>query len=352
MRRSQAWAPGVLALLLVGGCQGSQGTARAGEPPFPGASTSLNDLGGTVLAALTAGDTLALEAVRLTEQEHNEVIWPELPASRPEVNFPVELAWENVALRNRRDLTRTLPWFRGRSAQFQAVECRGDTEEFASFFVLTDCYIVFDTAAEGRLEAQVFKDVVVRNGGYKIFRYYEEAPRPIGGPEHVAGAAPGESLRPPPRPPKEAWVNEKDLIYDWNTLEGTFDWATIGHVELDDETLRDGLQNPSVTDPPIEDKIRLLHLMDGLGIDTADIGLPGAGPRAVADVTALAREIVSAGLSIQANCAARTVVADVRPIAEISQSVGIPIEACTFIGSSPIRQYAEGWTLDRMLRAA
>lgn len=147
-------------------------------------------------------------------------------------------------------------------------------------------------------------------------------------------------------------MNEKDLIYDWNTLEDTFDWATIGHVELDDETLRDGLQNPSVTDPPIGDKIRLLHLMDGLGIDTADIGLPGAGPRAVADVTALAREIVAGGLSIRANCAARTLVADVKPIAEISQAVGIPIEACTFIGSSPIRQYAEGWTLDRMLRTA
>ena len=143
-----------------------------------------------------------------------------------------------------------------------------------------------------------------------------------------------------------------DLIYDWNTLPGAFDWSSVGHVELDDETLRDGLQNPSVTDPPIADKIQLLHLMDELGIDTADIGLPGAGPRAVADVTALAEEIARQGLSIQANCAARTVVADVRPIAEISQKTGIPIEACTFIGSSPIRQYAEGWTLDRMLAHA
>ncbi|HSM05729.1 MAG TPA: LeuA family protein [Longimicrobiales bacterium] len=147
-------------------------------------------------------------------------------------------------------------------------------------------------------------------------------------------------------------MNEQDLIHDWNTLPGTFDWSTVGPVELDDETLRDGLQNPSVTDPPVEAKIRLLHLMDALGIHTADIGLPGAGPRAVADVTALAREIRDAGLTVTANCAARTVVADVRPIAEISQSVGIPIEACTFIGSSPIRQYAEDWTLERMLRVA
>ncbi|HSM59982.1 MAG TPA: hypothetical protein VK849_04255 [Longimicrobiales bacterium] len=147
-------------------------------------------------------------------------------------------------------------------------------------------------------------------------------------------------------------MEEQDLIHDWNESEGAFDWSRITRVELDDETLRDGLQNPSVVDPPIEDKIRLLHLMDRLGIHTADIGLPGAGPRAVDAVEALAREIAEARLDIAANCAARTVIADVRPIADISQRVGIPIEACTFIGSSPIRQYAEGWTLERMLETS
>ena len=144
-------------------------------------------------------------------------------------------------------------------------------------------------------------------------------------------------------------MEEQKLIHDWNEVDQPFDWASA-QVQLDDETLRDGLQNPTVVDPSIDDKIRLLHLMDQLGIHTADIGLPGAGPRAVEAVEALAKEIASAGLSIQANCAARTLIADVRPIAEISQKAGIPIEACTFIGSSPIRQYAEDWTLAKMLR--
>ncbi len=144
-------------------------------------------------------------------------------------------------------------------------------------------------------------------------------------------------------------MNEQELVHDWNASREAFDWSSVKRVELDDETLRDGLQNPSVVDPPIEDKIRILHLMDQLGIHTADIGLPGAGPRAVEAVTALAQEIVASKLSIAANCAARTVVADVKPVVEISQKVGIPIEVCTFIGSSPIRQYAEGWTLDHML---
>ncbi len=146
-------------------------------------------------------------------------------------------------------------------------------------------------------------------------------------------------------------MQEQQLIHDWNVAGDAVDYRALGPVELDDETLRDGLQCPSVQDPPIEAKIELLHLMAGLGIHTADIGLPGAGPRAVADVTALAREIARARLPIAANCAARTVRADIEPIARITQQTGVPIEACTFIGSSPIRQYAEDWTLERMLRA-
>jgi 2-isopropylmalate synthase len=136
------------------------------------------------------------------------------------------------------------------------------------------------------------------------------------------------------------------LIYDWNAIDAPP--APTRPVLLDDETLRDGLQSPSVRTPSIDDKIRILHLIDALGIDTADIGLPGAGPHVVADVERLAREIVAGKLHVAANCAARTVIADITPIAEVSQRTGLAIEACTFIGSSPIRQYAEDWPLDKL----
>jgi 2-isopropylmalate synthase len=115
---------------------------------------------------------------------------------------------------------------------------------------------------------------------------------------------------------------------------------------LDDETLRDGLQSPSVRTPGIDEKIEILHHMNALGIDTADIGLPGAGAHVVRDVERLARAIGEGKLSIRANCAARTVVADIKPIVDIVQRTGVPIECGAFIGSSPIRQYAEGWTID------
>src|SRR5262249_38338435 len=120
--------------------------------------------------------------------------------------------------------------------------------------------------------------------------------------------------------------------------------------ELADETLRDGLQSPSVVSPTIEQKLELLHLMDELRIDIADIGLPGAGPHVQVQVERLAREIVDARMSIQAYCAARTVAADILPIVEISQRVGLEIEVAAFSGSSPIRQYAEGWDIARMVK--
>ena len=142
---------------------------------------------------------------------------------------------------------------------------------------------------------------------------------------------------------------DSDLIYDWNRAGGTAVPAR-GKVELDDETLRDGLQSPSVRSPSLEQKIQILHLMEALGIDSADIGLPGAGPHVVETVSRLAQEIVRSKMNIRPNCAARTVAADIVPIIEISQKVGIPIEVSCFIGSSPIRQYAEDWDFDRMLK--
>jgi 2-isopropylmalate synthase len=136
------------------------------------------------------------------------------------------------------------------------------------------------------------------------------------------------------------------LIHDWNRTDA----PKPGTVLLDDETLRDGLQSPSVRCPTIDEKLTILHLIDRLGIDTADIGLPGAGPHVVRDVERLAKEIVDQRLKVAANCAARTLVADIKPIAEISQRAGMAIEVGTFIGSSPLRQYAEGWTLDQLLK--
>ena len=139
----------------------------------------------------------------------------------------------------------------------------------------------------------------------------------------------------------------QDLIYDWNTFNAP---ERPDHpIAIHDETLRDGIQGPSVRDPEVEVKVRFLHLLDALGVGSSDLGLPGSGPRAKGDVERLAREIRDERLKVKALCAARTLEADIQPVVEISQRVGIPIEVAAFIGSSPIRQYAEGWTIDQMV---
>lgn len=132
------------------------------------------------------------------------------------------------------------------------------------------------------------------------------------------------------------------LVYDWNEVNRK--GRLIGkNVTFFDETLRDGLQNPSVLDPSIEDKLRILHLMDDLGIQVADIGLPGSSKRAFEDVLRMCKEVADQRMKIKIACAGRTVVGDITPMVEISQRAGIPVEVYAFIGSSPIRQYAENW---------
>ena len=139
------------------------------------------------------------------------------------------------------------------------------------------------------------------------------------------------------------------LIYDWNR-DGRAARADYRAVELDDETLRDGLQGPSVRNPPLEVKKRLLHLMDELAIDSADIGLPGASAQARESVVALAKETTRLR-HLKPNCAIRTHPDDVRGAIEAATESGVAIEACAFIGSSPIRRFAEDWTLDTMLKS-
>lgn len=143
--------------------------------------------------------------------------------------------------------------------------------------------------------------------------------------------------------------DEERLIFDWSK-HGSRRAAWPAHVELHDESLRDGLQSPSVIDPPTESKVEILHLMESLQIDSADIGLPGAGQRQREAVTRLCREISAHRMRIKPTCAARTVAVDIQPIADVMQLTGVPIEAMIFIGSSPVRQYAEEWTIDFILR--
>lgn len=164
------------------GCAVALASGCGGQPPFPGSAASLDDLGRGVMDAFERQDGEALERYRLSEAEHNEEIWPEFPAAQAEHPFPVDLAWRNIQLRNQRAVRRaasTLASLRGAGpVEFRRVECEGDVDSYATFSVLTDCYVRF-SVAERRYEMQLFKDVLVRRGGYKIVRYYDDAPNAL-----------------------------------------------------------------------------------------------------------------------------------------------------------------------------
>jgi isopropylmalate/homocitrate/citramalate synthase len=143
--------------------------------------------------------------------------------------------------------------------------------------------------------------------------------------------------------------SDPQLIFDWNRLWG-FQFRHKPDLELNDETLRDGLQSPSVQEPSLEQKLRLLHLMEAMGIASCDVGLPGAGAHAERHIEALVREMQTQRMRIRPNCAVRTVIADIEALVRIAERAGMPIEAAAFIGSSPIRQFVEDWSLDHLLR--
>src|SRR5438309_10679559 len=133
-----------------------------------------------------------------------------------------------------------------------------------------------------------------------------------------------------------------ELLHDWNGGDCP---GELANALVLDETLRDGIQSPSAVDPPIDAKIEILHLLDELGVYQLDVGLPGAGPHQRAAVKRLAEEKRDAKLQVRLNVACRTVISDIAPAAELQQETGVPLEVYAFIGSSPIRQYAEEWDL-------
>jgi len=139
-----------------------------------------------------------------------------------------------------------------------------------------------------------------------------------------------------------------ELINDWNGLPPKDARVPL----LNDETLRDGLQSPSVRDPDIAAKRDLTHRLARLGVDAVDLGMPGAGPKALAAVRALMVEIRDHRLPISPNVAVRTLEADLAQVAEIQQRAGMPLEAGAFLGSSPIRMDVEGWDLGFLVATA
>ena len=147
-------------------------------------------------------------------------------------------------------------------------------------------------------------------------------------------------------------MDTSKLIYDWNVIDYEINRNPANHphgVWFDDETLRDGLQSPSARNPTIEEKTELLTYMEKLGIQKVDLGLPGAGPFHREHINAMLSQITENDFQIRPGAAVRTLMQDIEPLVEMQQNHGIPIQASAFLGTSPIRQYTEGWTMEKLI---
>ncbi len=165
-------------IAVLSGCRILAGEDADGITPFRGSGRSLHDVGARALEGLVSGDRASLAALRLSREEYTEVVWPELPVSDPELNVPIEYVWADIESRDRRAVNRLSPQFEGLAAEVVDVECVGGVQEFATFRVHTDCWVTI-AAAPGHRRIQLFKDVLERGAGYKLFRYYDDMLRPV-----------------------------------------------------------------------------------------------------------------------------------------------------------------------------
>lgn len=155
-----------MAALLTMAC-GQPGGSRLEE----GAAT-LDELGRAVWTAIVQQDTAALDRLRLSEFEHNELVWPEQDASRPEAGFPLDQAWQNIQLRNRAARTDLVHAFGDSIDRLVDTRCEGQPRRYRTFLALTDCQLVLESAGGGQRRVQAFRYVIRMDGRHKVVRYY------------------------------------------------------------------------------------------------------------------------------------------------------------------------------------
>ena len=147
-------------------------------------------------------------------------------------------------------------------------------------------------------------------------------------------------------------LDEGKLIHDWNLIDYEYSRNPSNHphdIWFDDETLRDGLQSPSALNPTIDQKIELISYMERIGIQKADLGLPGAGPFHREHIDAMLAHIKENDFQLRPGAAVRTLMHDIEPLVEMQAKYEMEIQASAFLGTSPIRQYTEGWTMDKLI---
>lgn len=162
------------AMVLLGTLAAACGGDPHGQPRLTGGTATLEELGDAVWTALVREDIAALDLLRLSELEHNELVWPEqTPAREASAAANLDHWWSNIQVRNRAAVMDLLRRHGGSDGTLEGVECVGETREYASFQALTDCRLLVRDA-ERREAVEAFRYVIRMDGRHKVVRYYED----------------------------------------------------------------------------------------------------------------------------------------------------------------------------------
>lgn len=138
-----------------------------------------------------------------------------------------------------------------------------------------------------------------------------------------------------------------NLLYDWNNHD--IQNRVSKKIEINDETLRDGLQAVSFSSFSLEQMYQFIEDANKLQITTINLGMPGAGDLSFNRVRMLAKYISERKLNIKMNVACLAKIEDVQLVEKIMDEIGQQIEICIFIGASSIRRFVEDWTLNDVI---
>jgi hypothetical protein len=121
--------------------------------------------------ALDRGDAPALRALALTEAEFREVVWPSLPASRPERNIPWDYAWGELEGKSDAHLRARLAAWKDRGDRVVAVDFRGPTTDHGRFRVRRRSVVTLRDADGRERPERLFGSVIEMDGRFKIFSF-------------------------------------------------------------------------------------------------------------------------------------------------------------------------------------
>jgi hypothetical protein len=158
---------------ILRACALGAAVATAGCGPRVGhTEASIEALARSVLAAVERQDVARLHELAVSEQEFRDVVWPELPASRPERNLTADYVWNDLRRKSDTGLQQGLRTHGGRAMELVAAHTAGETSQYRSFLVRRDTVLMVRDAAGGPVQTlRLFGSVLEARGGFKVFSY-------------------------------------------------------------------------------------------------------------------------------------------------------------------------------------